>query len=152
MNIWDTIKEQFKEQPAKMKVVKYLFVHGFGITEKGKIRCGKIEIPRNNVAKTLNVSPTTISQTIKTILQNPKLRMIFLNLEPLSSLSKSARYLGYDSLKITLKDRDAHTLSKLISKLAEGDARVVQLFIYPSPYGGLEMIVVSTQKPLAPSP
>lgn len=132
MDVLDIIEEAFKGHPAKIKLVKYLFMHGLGVTEDGGIRCGKIKLPYNNVARALDVSPFTISQTVKRIIQNPKLRMIFLHLEPTFSLARDKKPLKYKVLAMSLGTNGSRRLLELLSKFSADEMDIVKVLIYPS--------------------
>lgn len=59
----------FGEMASRIVARAWSDVHAWAQNHREwKIRCGKIEIPYNKIARALDVHPVTISQTIKIIL------------------------------------------------------------------------------------
>jgi len=135
--LWEILEKPFKGHNVKTKIVKYLFMHGVGVTCDGKLRCGKIEIPRNKIARALNVSSVTLSQTVRMILQDPILAKIFLNLEPTYTITSSHN--KYNIIKIRSRKED---IPKLISDVVYKHDNLVRLTIHLTPDNTFEVELI----------
>ncbi len=136
--LWEILEKSFKGHEVKTKIIRYLFMHGLGLTEKGRFRCGDIEIPNNKIARALNVSSVTLSHTVKMILHDPTLAEIFLNLEP--TYSMKGYIPKYNVLRIHLKREE--DISKLISEIVPKFDNLVRLVVHLKPDNNLEVELI----------
>ena len=89
--MWGQIEEYFKDLPAQLRVAKLLFERGFQVSEDAKVVSGGIEIPSTQIAKEVGVERRAVDSTVKTILSNPELKRIYMNLKQVCSLQEVAR-------------------------------------------------------------
>jgi hypothetical protein len=89
--MWSKIEKYFKDLPAQLKVAKLLFERGFQVRKDGKVVTDGIEIPHSQIAKEVGVERRAVDSTVQTILSNPELRRIYMNLRQVCSLQEVAR-------------------------------------------------------------
>ena len=89
--MWGQIEEYFKDLPAQLRVAKLLFERGFQVNEDGKVVSGGIEIPNTQIGKEVGVERRAVDSTVQTILSNPELKRIYMNLKQVCSLQEVAR-------------------------------------------------------------
>jgi uncharacterized protein len=100
--MWNKIKTQLDEFPERLKVSRVLIENGLSV--KGdKICLNEIEIPPVRVARVAKVDRRTVNETLKTINENPELKMIFEEIRPAGySLKEIAKPLNLGVLEITV--------------------------------------------------
>jgi predicted regulator of amino acid metabolism with ACT domain len=89
--MWSQIERYFKDLPAQSKVARLLFERGFQVRKDGKVVSDGIEIAHSQIAKEVGVERRAIDSTVRTILSEPILKRIFLNLRQVCSLQEVAR-------------------------------------------------------------
>ncbi|MEJ2271140.1 MAG: amino acid-binding protein [Candidatus Bathyarchaeota archaeon] len=89
--MWGQIKQFFKDLPAQERVAQLLFERGFQINNERKVVSGKIEIPHTQIGKEVGVERRAVDSTVQTILSNPELKNIYMNLRQVCSLQEVAR-------------------------------------------------------------
>jgi predicted regulator of amino acid metabolism with ACT domain len=114
--MWQEIEPYFTEYPAQLRVAKLLFERGFQVREDCKVVSGNIEIPHTQIAKEIGVDRRVVDSTLKTILQDTKLKKIYANLWQVCSLQEVAR--EFDLGVIIFEPKDAHETG-LIAKVTQ---------------------------------
>jgi predicted regulator of amino acid metabolism with ACT domain len=99
--MWNKIKTQLEQYPERLKVARVLIENG--LSAKGdKICLNQIEIPPVRIARVAGVDRRTVNETLKTIEENPELKMIFEEIRPAGhSLKEIAKHLNLGVLEIT---------------------------------------------------
>jgi len=99
--MWNMIKGHFEDYPERLKVARVLVENGLS-TKNGKIYLNQIEIPPVRIARVAGVDRRTVNETLKTIKENPELKMIFEEIRPAGhSLKEIAKHLNLGVLEIT---------------------------------------------------
>lgn len=100
--MWNKIKAQLQEYPERLKVARVLIENG--LSAKGDTIClNDIEIPPVRVARVAGVDRRTVNETLKSIEENPELRMIFEELRPAgASLKEIAKHLNLGVVEISV--------------------------------------------------
>ena len=99
--MWDTIKDQLKEYPERLKVARVLIENGLSV-QNDKIYLNQIEIPPVRVARAAGVDRRTVNETLRSIESDPELKLIFEEMRPAGhSLKEIAKHLNLGVLEIT---------------------------------------------------
>lgn len=102
--MWKKIVEALGGHPERLAVARVIIENGLTV-KNGGIYCNEIEIPTTSVAKVANVDRRTVAHAVKSIEENPELRVIFRHLRSAGhSLKDIARYLGLGVIEITPDD------------------------------------------------
>jgi predicted regulator of amino acid metabolism with ACT domain len=102
------IKQHFNEYPERLKVACVLIENGLS-TKNGKIYLNQIEIPPIRIARTAEVDRRTVNETLNTINENQKLKLIFEAIRPAGhSLKEIAKHLNLGVVELTVTDAKAH--------------------------------------------
>jgi predicted regulator of amino acid metabolism with ACT domain len=119
MEIGAIIYQKLKDRPSQLKVVRLLFEYGLCVKSK-KVYAGDIEISATALATAAEVDRRVIPATIYSIINDPKLSLIFKNLHPTANFKEAAKSLGWHVVSVTIsksKDRPGvlATVMRLIS-------------------------------------
>ena len=99
--MWSKIKTDLEQYPERLKVSRVLIENGLSVRDK-KIYLNQIEIPPVRVARAAAVDRRTVNETIKSIEENPELKLIFQEIRPAGpSLKEIAKHLNLGVLEIT---------------------------------------------------
>jgi predicted regulator of amino acid metabolism with ACT domain len=99
--MWNQIKTQLEQYPERLKVARVLIENGLSAKDD-KIYLNQIEIPPVRIARVAGVDRRTVNETLKTIKENPELKMIFEEIRPAGhSLKEIAKHLNLGVLEIT---------------------------------------------------
>ena len=100
--MWNMIKNQLQDYPERLKVARVLIENG--LSARGdKICLNEIEIPPVRIARVAGVDRRTVNETLKSIQENPELKLIFEEIRPAgTSLKEIAKHLNLGVLEITV--------------------------------------------------
>jgi predicted regulator of amino acid metabolism with ACT domain len=102
--MWSNIKKYLEHYPERLKVARVLVENGLS-AKQNKIYLNQIEIPPIRIARTAKVDRRTVTETLRMIQANRKLRLIFEELRPAGhSLKKIAKHLELGVVEITPVD------------------------------------------------
>ncbi len=137
--MWKMITEYLKSHPERHAVAKVLVENGFSVKGR-KIYCNEIEIPSLRIAKVADVDRRTVTETIRMIDNEPRLKEIFARIRSAGlSLRDIAKHLGLGAIEITPDDpRTVGILSKSSTLIAEKGLSIRQALVddpelYPDP-------------------
>lgn len=122
--------ECLKGYPERLLVARALIENGLSVKE-GKIYCNDIEIPSVRIGRVAKVDRRTVTETIKTIEENPELQVIFRHMRSAGhSLKEVARYLNLGVVEITpVNARIPGILAKTASLIAERNMSIRQAIV-----------------------
>ncbi len=102
--MWNSIKKYLDHYPERLTVARVLVENGLS-AKKNKIYLNQIEIPPIRIARAARVDRRTVTETLKMIQTNRKLRLIFEELRPAGhSLKRIAKHLDLGVVEITPVD------------------------------------------------
>ena len=102
--MWNNIKKYLEQYPERLSVARILVESGLSV-KKNKIYLNQIEIPPIRIARVAKVDRRTVTQTLKMIYTNRKLRLIFEEIRPAGhSLKRIAKHLELGVVEITPSD------------------------------------------------
>jgi len=102
--MWNNIKKYLEQYPERLSVARILVENGLSV-KKNKIYLNQIEIPPIRIARVAKVDRRTVTQTLKMIYSNRKLRLIFEEIRPAGhSLRRIAKHLELGVVEITPSD------------------------------------------------
>ncbi|TRO48398.1 amino acid-binding protein, partial [Candidatus Bathyarchaeota archaeon] len=102
--MWNNIKKYLEQYPERLSVARILVENGLSV-KKNKIYLNQIEIPPIRIARVAKVDRRTVTQTLKMIYTNRKLRLIFEEIRPAGhSLKRIAKHLELGVVEITPSD------------------------------------------------
>lgn len=100
--MWNKIKNQLEAYPERLKVARVLIENGLS-AKNDKIFLNQIEIPPIRIARVAGVDRRTVNETIKSIEENPELRLIFEEIRPAgASLKEIAKPLNLGVVEISV--------------------------------------------------
>ena len=100
--MWNMIKNQLQDYPERLKVARVLIENGLS-AQGDKICLNEIEIPPVRIARVAGVDRRTVNETLKSIQENPELKLIFEEIRPAgTSLKEIAKHLNLGVLEITV--------------------------------------------------
>ncbi|MBO3763078.1 MAG: amino acid-binding protein [Thermoproteota archaeon] len=137
--MWSLIKDKFKGNEAKEKVVKFFIEYGISIKEDGKLYFGPVKLTFSNVSSAINVDRRVVKETALQILKDEQLRPIFRLLKPAGpSLVDVANVLGLSVLEIRADPHKPGIVSGVTSILSEKGIAIRQIIaedpeLFPDP-------------------
>jgi len=100
--MWNLIKSQLQQYPERLKVAQVLIENGLS-AQGNKICLNQIEIPPVRIARVAGVDRRTVNETLKSIQENPELRIIFEEIRPAgTSLKEIAKHLNLGVVEISV--------------------------------------------------
>ena len=128
--MWNSIKKYLNHYPERLTVTRVLVKNGLSI-KKNKIYLNQIEIPPIRIARAASVDRRTVTETLKMIQTNQKLRLIFEELRPAGhSLKKIAKHLDLGVVEITPIDaRKSGILAKSAMILTKNKLSIRQAIV-----------------------
>jgi len=99
--MWKRIQVLFETHPERLQVAEFLLKNGFAV-RGNRIFVNEIEVPTLKVARAVGVDRRTVSETIRAIDRDRKVRTVFSKLESAGpSLRATAKQLGLGVVEIT---------------------------------------------------
>jgi predicted regulator of amino acid metabolism with ACT domain len=99
--MWKKIQILFETHPERLQVAEFLLKNGFSI-RGNRIFVNEVELARLKVARAIGVDRRTVSETIRALDMDRKVRTIFSKLESAGpSLRAAAKQLGLGVVEIT---------------------------------------------------
>jgi len=128
--MWSKVVEYLKGYPERLSVVRVLIENGLSVKDGG-IYCNEIEIPPIRVGRVAKVDRRTVTETIRTIEENPELRVIFRGIRSAGhSLKEVARHLDLGVVEITpVNARTPGILAKSALLIAERNISIRQAIV-----------------------
>ncbi len=118
--MWSQIEKHFKDLPAQLKVARILFERGFQVSEGGQVVSGRIEIAHTQIAKEAGVERRAVDNTVQTILSDPELKRIYMNLRQVFSLQEVAREFDLGVIVFVPEDaREKGIIANVTKKVSE---------------------------------
>jgi predicted regulator of amino acid metabolism with ACT domain len=126
--MWKEIVEFFDQSPARLKVAKLMVELGFSINQDGRVVCGEVEIPDLSIARTAGVDRRVVRDTVLDILDNARMRRIFLGLKPAGSFLKDiAPALGYGVVEVRARSDAVGIIAKATAYIADAGVSIRQI-------------------------
>ncbi|MCS7097948.1 MAG: hypothetical protein NZ922_03090 [Candidatus Methanomethyliaceae archaeon] len=126
--MWKEVEKFFSNSPAKLKVARVMVELGLSINDEGRIVCGNVEIPDTSIARAISVDRRVVRQTVKEIINNERMRNIFIKIKPAGSFLKEvAPELGYGVLEIRAQPTAIGVIAKATSYIAEAGLSIRQI-------------------------
>ena len=97
------IREYFKKNDLKKDVAKFLLESGLSI-EKGEVYCNGAKIPKDSIAKFLDLERWVVDDTIELIEDHIDLKEIFRNLRSTAYFGRIAEQIDAGVIEITPDD------------------------------------------------
>jgi len=99
--MWKRIQVLFETHPERLRVAEFLLKNGFAV-RGNRIFVSEVEVPTLKVARAVGVDRRTVSETIRAIDRDRKVRTVFSKLESAGpSLRATAKQLGLGVVEIT---------------------------------------------------
>jgi predicted regulator of amino acid metabolism with ACT domain len=99
--MWNRIQVLFETHPERLQVAEFLLKNGLSV-KGNRIYVNEVEVPTLKVARAVGVDRRTVSETIRTIDLDSKVKAIFSKLESAGpSLRAAAKQLGLGVVEIT---------------------------------------------------
>ena len=100
--MWNLIKSQLQDYPERLKVAQVLIENGLS-AQGDKIFLNQIEVPPVRIARVAGVDRRTVNETLRTIEENPELKIIFEEIRPAgTSLKEIAKHLNLGVVEISV--------------------------------------------------
>jgi uncharacterized protein len=100
--MWNLIKSQLQAYPERLKVAQVLIENGLS-AQGDKIFLNEIEVPPVRIARVAGVDRRTVNETLRTIEENPELKIIFEEIRPAgTSLKEIAKHLNLGVVEISV--------------------------------------------------
>jgi len=128
--MWSKVIDHLKGYPERLSVVRVLIKNGLSVKD-GKIFCNDIEIPSARIGRNAEVDRRTVNETIKTIEDNPELRVIFRHMRSAGhSLKEVARYFNLGVVEIEPENaKTPGILAKTASLIAQKNISIRQAIV-----------------------
>ena len=128
--MWKKVVEYLGGHPERLVVARVIIENGLTVRDGG-IYCNEIEIPATSIARVAKVDTRTVKHTLKSIEDNPELKVIFGHLRSAGhSLKDIARYVGFQVVEITSDDaRRPGILAGSAQLLAESKIGIRQAIV-----------------------
>lgn len=126
--LWKEIVKFFDKSPAKLKVAKLMVELGFSINKDGRVVCGEVEISDLSIARAAGVDRRVVRDTVFNILNDVKMRKIYLGLKPAGSFLKDiAPALGYSVVEIRAHPEVVGIIAKATAYIADAGVGIRQI-------------------------
>jgi len=131
--MWNKIKTQLEDYPERLKVARVLIENGLSARGE-KIYLNEIEIPPVRIARVAGVDRRTVNETLRTIKENPELRMIFERIRPAGhSLKEIAKPLNLGVVEITVVNAKSPGILSSAATLLNGAGLSIRQAIVDDP-------------------
>jgi len=127
--MWSQIREKFGGLPAQLMVAQLLYRKGFQVREDGRVVTDGIEIAHSQIAAEAGVERRAVDNAVRTILKDPQLKKIYMNLGQVCSLKDVARELGLGVIIFVPKNaRQPGIIANVTKRVAEKGLCIRQAF------------------------
>ncbi|HZD42827.1 MAG TPA: regulator of amino acid metabolism, contains ACT domain protein [Methanomicrobiales archaeon] len=147
--MWADIMQEFQDAPSQARVVRFLLENGFGINGNGKIACNGVEIPATHVAKVIGADRRVVDATAQHILENPRLKDVFLNIRATPDLSQVAESLGLSVITVLPRNaQERGIVGAVVGVLSRHNLTIRQIFVTDPYFSEEPRLVVILDEPL----
>ena len=130
MEIDEMLITRLKDRPGQLKLAMLILRSGLSVDKEG-VHCGDIDISAKALAKSAGVDWRTITATVDTIVRDPELSKIFLNLRPTASYIQVASVVGWHVISVTVssgKDKPG-VLANIIGLIGDAKINIKQVIV-----------------------
>lgn len=127
--MWNYVSKHFSNFPSQKQVARKLIELGLTAGNDGKIRCGGVEVKEVSLAKASGVDRRVVRATIRSILEEPKLSVLFGGISPAGAMLRNiAEGLGFGVVEIEADAKRAGIIAKAASLLASKKISIRQVY------------------------
>ncbi|RZN45374.1 amino acid-binding protein [archaeon] len=136
--MWKDIEQHFKSSPKRREVASLLLMLGLSCNDELKVFCQDIEVPVKKIADTLGIDRRVITETVRDIMADEKLRGVFSELKPRAFLRDAASALDLGVVEIEAVPETVGIVAGVSSIIASEGLSIRQVVaddpdLFPSP-------------------
>lgn len=147
--MWEKIKKEFEDYPARKKIAQKMIELGLRVDENGQIFCGDLEITDIALSRAAGVDRRSVRITTKSILNNEDLYAVFKNILPAGPLLKNlVSPLGLGAIEIEALAENSGILYKVSEIIADKGISIRQVHARDPELEKNVNLTVITEKPL----
>lgn len=151
LKFWAQIEEAFRGYPAELSVARTIFLHGLRVDEKGEVRCGDMRVTALSLAQAAGTDRRTVVAAVKRILDNEKLRAVFMNLRPVPYLRDVGKEMGWGVLEIIPKDASRPGIIREVVEVISKRGISIRQAVADDPYLVIQpKLTLITDQPIPP--
>lgn len=118
--MWRQIQGKFARKKARLNVVRKMIELGISVEGKHQLKIGKMSISDSSLAKVAEVDRRVVRNTVKQIMDDKDLQIIFMNITPIgTSLVEIANKIGYKVIVVNADPLKPGVISGISSILTE---------------------------------
>lgn len=127
--MWEKVNKKFQKYPAKLRVIEKMINLGIRVDKNENIYIGDLKIGDTALAKTADVDRRVIKSTVKLILEDKELSLIFKNIVPAGALLKNiAKFLNLGVIEIEGTQEGKGILASVSQLISEKDIKIRQAY------------------------
>ncbi len=136
--MWIKIEHYFEEFPIRKKIAALFLMYGFRIGNDEKIYCNDIEIPYTSIARALNIDRRVVKETVRMILKNEELSVVFKNLNSIAFYNEVAKKMHFGVIEIYADASTVGIVAEVSSMIAKENISIRQIVaddptLFPEP-------------------
>ncbi|MHC1598165.1 MAG: hypothetical protein ACXQS3_06350 [Candidatus Methanofastidiosia archaeon] len=148
--MWGDIEQYFRSSPKRREVASLFLMLGLSCNEDLKVYCQEIEVPIKKIADMLGIDRRVVTDTVRDIMANDKMRNVFTNLKPRAFLRDAASALNYGVVEIEASSETVGIVAGVSALIAEEGISIQQAvaddpILFPEP-----KLTIVTDKKIPP--
>jgi hypothetical protein len=136
--MWSKVEHYFEDLPVRKRVAALFLMYGLSMKDDEKIYCNEIEIPYTAIARALDVDRRVVKETVRMILKNEELSVVFKHLHSVAFYAEVAKKMHFGVVEIYADAATIGIVAKISSMIAEENITIRQIVaddptLYPAP-------------------
>jgi len=136
--MWTKVEHYFKDLPVRKKVAALLLMHGLCIKDNEKVYCNEVEISYTSIARALDIDRRVVKETVRMILKNEELSVVFKNLSSVAFYNEVAKRMHFGVVEIYAEASTVGIVAKVSMMIANENITIRQIVaddptLFPKP-------------------
>jgi len=136
--MWTKVEHYFKDLPVRKKVAALLLMHGLCIKDNEKVYCNEVEISYTSIARALDIDRRVVKETVRMILKNEELSVVFKNLSSVAFYNEVAKRMHFGVVEIYAEASTVGIVAKVSMMIANENITIRQIVaddptLFPEP-------------------
>jgi len=136
--MWNKVERYFGNHPIRKKVAALFLMYGLSIKEDEKIYCNEVEISYTCIARALDIDRRVVKETVRMILKNEELSVVFKNLSSVAFYNEVAKRMHFGVVEIYAEASTIGIVAKVSTMIANENITIRQIVaddptLFPEP-------------------
>lgn len=136
--MWIEIESYFETLPIRKKIAALLLMYGLSIKGDEKIYCNDVEVSYTSIARAVGVDRRVVKETVRMILKNDELSVVFKNLGSVAFYNEVAKRMHLGVIEIYAEASTVGIVAKVSTMIAQENITIRQIVaddptLFPDP-------------------